>query len=105
MVDLYIFRKNTGFNLILILTSLMCKSMTISLIVIISLGVARLDRQLEAAEAACAPRADRQRQPRGRETAGGQVADQGCGHRRPGQQEGDPGDAADSRCAFPLTAL
>ena len=62
-------------------------------------GVARLDRQLEAAEAAGAPRADRQRQPfRGRQTdAGGQVADQGRGHRRPGQQEGDPGDAADSR--------
>ena len=80
--------------------------MTTFLIVIAPPGVARLDRQLEAAEAAGAPRADRQRQPffRGRETdAGGQVADQGRGHRRPGQQEGDPGDAADSRCAFYLT--
>ena len=55
--------------------------------------------QLEAAEAAGAPRADRQRQPGGwGEAAGGQVAHQGGGHRRPGQQEGDPGDTAGRGC-------
>ena len=57
--------------------------------------------QLEAAEAAGAARADRQRGGRG-EAAGGQVAHQGGGHRRPGQQEGDPGDTAGRGCVVVL---
>ena len=51
--------------------------------------------QLETAEAAGAALADRQRQPGERQQAArGQVAHQGGGHRRPGQQEGDTGDTA-----------